>query len=185
MKQNLGSAYDKSKEALGGVANSVMDYQPFNADNKFKGALGGAGIGALLGAGANGVRHILGGTGENSTLLGSLMNGGLLGAGLGAGAGSLASIFGPSIGGHLGARKLYNTSGVGDMPDNHFPTPGAKASIGDAIKKLGYGAGTGISQELKIRDIASAIQNGGLDYNDLGNRMMNRRLHKTMGLNGK
>lgn len=175
LKATAGSAFDKSKEVLGGAAKSIGDYQPFNGDNKWTSALGGAAGGALLGAGANGVRHLLGGTGEDSTLMGSLMNGGLAGAGLGGVAGFLGGHYGSRVGGHLGEKKLRSISGIDEMPDEAFAGPEGRAAAGDSIGQLGKAVGSGISQEMTIRDILNAIQNGGLDYNDLGTRMVKKQ----------
>jgi len=172
IKATAGSAFDKSKELMNGAANSLGDYQPFNSGNKWTSALGGAAGGALLGAGANGVRHLLGGTGEGSTMMSSLLNGGLAGAGLGGVAGFLGGHYGSHIGANLGERKLRRASGIDDMSDESFGGPEGHAMVGNVIGTLGKAVGHGVSQEMNIRDLLNAIQNGGLDYNAIGSRMV-------------
>lgn len=167
---------DSLKSGLGDAASAIGDFQPFNPDNKMTGALGGAAGGALLGAGVNGIRHMLGGTGEDATFLGSLLRGGATGAGIGGLGGLAASAFGSDVGGQIGARKLYNASGIDDIPEDKFPDAGMKGQVGDKIRQLGHGAGSAVSQEMTIRDILRAIQNGGLDYNDIGQRMIQNKL---------
>jgi hypothetical protein len=180
LKQQAGSAFDTSKNFISSQAEKLKDFQPFNPNNSMSSMGYGALGGAALGAGAAGIGRLFGGGGQNSSMLGTLLKGGLIGVGIGGGMGYAASALGPQLGGYLGARKLHNASGVADVPDNHFGGSANKTSLTDAIKKLGYGAGSGLIQELRLRDIARAIENGKLDYNDLGQRMMKRRLDESI-----
>lgn len=181
LKQQAGSAFDTSKNFIGSQLDKLKDFQPFNASNTLSGAGYGALGGALLGAGAAGVGRLFGGNGQNSSMLGALLRGGLIGAGIGGGMGYAASALGPQLGGYIGSRKLLNASGVSELPNSHFPGGGnSKTKLTDAIKQLGYGAGSGLIQELRLRDIARAVENGKIDYNELGQRMMERRLNESL-----
>ena len=182
LKDTAGSAFDASKNMVSEQVNKFKGFQPFNPDNKWSGAGYGALGGALLGAGTAGIGRLLGGgDGPNSSMLSTLLKGGLMGAGVGGGLGYAASKFGPNIGGYLGAKQLRQTSGIDNVSDTNIPGgAGTKSSITDVIDKLGYGAGSNLIQEMNMRDIAGSIGGGKIDYTELGRRRMDKKLGDAM-----
>lgn len=137
----------------------IADYKPFNLDSSMQGSAVGAGVGALAGAGVQGLRHMIGGSedGSNISLLRKLLKGALIGGTAGALTPMLAGLMGPSIGGHIGKHKMLEASGVdkykGSLTKPQYLT--ARDSIAAAGKHYGRAA----TEEMTIRDIANALLN--------------------------
>lgn len=137
----------------------IADYKPFNLDSSLRGSAYGAGIGALAGAGVQGLRHMIGGEEEtsNTSLLRKLLKGALIGGTAGAVTPMLGGLLGPSIGGQLGKHKMLEASGVDDYK-NALTEPQYNTAR-DSIAAAGKHYGRAATEELTVRDIANSLLN--------------------------
>ena len=137
----------------------IADYKPFNLDSSLQGSAYGAGIGALAGAGVQGLRHMIGGNEEtsNMSLLKKLLKGALIGGTAGAVTPMLGGLLGPSIGGQVGKHKMLEASGV-DKYKNTLSKP-QYLTARDSIAAAGKHFGRATTEEMTIGDIANALLN--------------------------
>lgn len=136
----------------------IADYKPFNLDSSLQGSAYGAGLGALAGAGVQGLRHLIGGEEtSNISLLRKLLKGALVGGTAGAVAPVLGGVIGPAVGGQLGKYKMLEASGL-DKFKSRLSEPQYNTAR-DSIAAAGRHYGRAATEEMTIRDIANSLLN--------------------------